>query len=187
MGSIREAESRDLSAVKRMTDDYIGKDFYTLSYLEEILKNENRYLFVYADEQDAAVAYLYLLATTFRDATELLHIPGDLLDIAPDTRVGVYKTACTQKEWRGRGILTAFLAGLEKVLRQGRVQWILFTALQMPDGRIPVHKAVSAAGFSPVGTLSQPWIHTDAYCPYCKNRYCTCNAVVYTKEMRCFQ
>lgn len=183
-GVIREAVSRDLVAVKCMTDEYIGKDFYTLPDLEKILKQENEHLYIYADAGDMAVAYLYFLEMDIDDAMEFLHIPDGMLRLSHNMRVGIYKTACTKKEWQRKGILTLFLNEMERMLEQRALQYILFTALQKPDGTVPVHKAVTAMGFLPVATLKQPWIHTHAYCPYCKMEYCVCDAVVYIKERK---
>lgn len=184
MGVIREAVRGDLAAVKCMTDEYIGKDFYTLPDLERILRHENEHLYIYADGQDTAVAYLYFLEMDFGDAMKFLHIPDGMLSLSHGTRVGIYKTACTKKEWRRKGILTLFLHRMKQMLEDKALQYILFTALQKPDGTVPVHKAVTGMGFFPVGTLKQPWIHTHAYCPYCKMEYCVCNAVVYIKERK---
>ena len=184
MGIIREAVQRDLVAVKNMTDEYIGKDFYTMPDLESILKHENEHLYIYADAGDMAVAYLYILEMNFGEAMELLHIPDGMLRFSHNMRVGVYKTACTKKEWQGKGILTSFLNKMERILEQKTLQCILFTALQKPDGTVPVHKAVTAMDFLPVGMLKQPWVHTRAYCPYCKMEYCVCDAVVYVKERK---
>ncbi|HBI61028.1 MAG TPA: hypothetical protein DDY31_07430 [Lachnospiraceae bacterium] len=183
-GVIREAERGDLIAVKRMTDEYIGKDFYTLPYLERILKRDNEHLYIYVDGQDTAVAYLYFLEMDFKDAMEFLHIPDGVLSISRGERVGIYKTACTKKEWRRKGILTLFLDRTERMFADKALQYILFTALQRPDGTVPVHKAVTEVGFFPVSTLKQPWVHTHAYCPYCKMEYCVCDGVIYIKERK---
>lgn len=183
-GVIREAERGDLIAVKCMTDEYIGKDFYTLPYLERILKRDNEHLYIYVDGQDTAVAYLYFLEMNFKDAMEFLHIPDGVLSISGGERVGIYKTACTKKEWRRKGILTLFLDRTERMFADKALQYILFTALQRPDGTVPVHKAVTEVGFFPVSTLKQPWVHTHAYCPYCKMEYCVCDGVIYIKERK---
>ena len=179
MGVIREAVQSDLVAVKHMTDEYIGKDFYTMPDLERMLKHENEHLYIYADAGDMAVAYLYILEMNFGEAIDFLHIPEGMLKFSHNMRVGIYKTACTKKEWQRKGILTLFLNKMEQILEHKTLQCILFTALQKPDGTVPVHKAVTAMDFLPVGMLKQPWIHTHAYCPYCKMEYCVCDAVVY--------
>ena len=179
---IREAVQEDLATVKHMTDECIGKDFYTLSDLEGILKHENEYLYIYADSQDTAVAYLYFLEMDFGGAMELLHIPDGMLNLSHKARVGVYKTACTKKEWRRKGILTLFLNKIEEMQWKEALQCILLTALQKPDGTVPVHKAVTEMGFLPVGTLKQPWVHTHAYCPYCKKEYCICDGIIYKRK-----
>lgn len=184
MEGIREAAPGDLAAVKCMTDEGIGKDFYTLPDLEGMLEHENEHLYVYADSQDAAVAYLYFLEMDFGGARELLHIPDGMLDLSPGTRVGIYKTACTKKGWRKKGILRLFLDKMEGMRWKEAPQCILLTALQKPDKTVPVHKAVTEVGFSPVATLRQPWVHTHAYCPYCKMEYCVCDGIIYIKERK---
>lgn len=182
MEVIREAVRGDLAAVKQMTDAYIGRDFYTMPDLERILERENEHLYIYPDGQGTAVAYLYFLEMDFGDAIRFLHIPDGMLSIPRGARVGIYKTACTQEEWRKKGILTLFLNRMEQVLAGRALRYIIFTALQKPDKTVPVHKVVTEAGFFPAGTLKQPWVHTHAYCPYCKMEYCVCDAVVYLKE-----
>lgn len=182
MEEIREAVRRDLAAVKHMTDEYIGKDFYTMPDLERILECENEHLYIYPDGKGKAVAYLYFLEMDFGDAIEFLHIPDGMLNLPRRARVGIYKTACTEEEWRRKGVLTLFLNRMEQVLAGNALQYILFTALQKPDKTVPVHKVVTRVGFFPVGTLKQPWVHTHAYCPYCQKEYCVCDAVVYLKE-----
>lgn len=182
MGAIREAVQGDLAAVKDMTDECIGKDFYTLPDLERILKHENEHLYIYADSQNTAVAYLYFLEMDFGSAMKLLHIPDGMLNLPLEARVGVYKTACTKKGWQRKGILSLFLNKIEGTQWREAQQCILLAALQKPDKTVPVHKAVTEVGFLPVGTLKQPWIHTHAYCPYCKMEYCACDGILYMKE-----
>lgn len=187
MAAIRRSGRKDLPDIKKMTDQCIGEDYYTLSFLEEVLCREHHYIYVMADEQDKAMAYLYFFSEQFCKAEDILHIPCQSLDlphVSPDTRVGVYKTACTRPEFRRGGILTRFLQELEGVLAQDSVEAILFTALELPDGRIPVDSVVRSVGFSPVRRLEQPWLTIDSYCPYCKKRHCTCNAVIYTKVLK---
>lgn len=184
MGNVREAVHKDLVAVKRMTDEYIGRDFYTLPYLERILKRENEHLYVYADDQDQAVAYLYFLEMDFGAAMEFLHIPSGVLTLSPGAQVGIYKTACTRREWQRKGILTLFLDKMEQSLQEKALQCILLTAIQKPDGTVPVHRAITAVGFLPVATLKQPWVHTHAFCPYCKREHCVCDGLVYMKRRK---
>ncbi len=91
-GMIRTAADRDLAAVKKMTDRYIGKDFYTLPELKEITGDPNRSLLIYADEEDRAAAYLYFFTAAFRDAHDMLHIPPEMMErlhISGDMRGGV--------------------------------------------------------------------------------------------------
>lgn len=186
MGRIREARLDDLIRVKQMTDAYISRDFYSLSYLEDILRDENQYLFVYTDEKDEAVAYLYMFDATLREALGVLHISYDIAQPRErdlDARVGVYKTTCTEKDYRGKGILTSFLAYVEDVFVKKGIGTILLTALQIPNGRIPTYNVLDHAGFQRVGSVEHPWIEVDAYCPYCGHQHCTCNAVVYKKEI----
>ncbi len=186
MGAIREAAEGDLEKIKSMTDEYIGTDFYSMAYLRDVLKDPDKYLFVYSEENQEPMAYLYIFVSTLREALDILHIPYELFESREknlEMKVGVYKTTCTDEKCRGKGILTSFLEYLEIIFKQRSTQMILFTALQIGDGSIPVHKAVSSVGFTPVGKIERPWINVDAYCPYCGQDHCICDAVVYSKEM----
>lgn len=187
MATIRQACRKDLTDIKEMTDQFIGQDYYKLAFLEEVLCSEHHYIYIMADEQDKPMAYLYLFSEGFCKAEEILHIPPqslEFLHISPDTKVGVYKTACTRPEHRRGGILTRFLQELEDILIQDGVEAILFTALELPGGIIPVDSVVRSVGFSPIRRLEHPWVTTDSYCPYCKKRYCTCDAMIYTKTLK---
>lgn len=185
-GKIREAGYEDLAAVKKMTDEYIGQDFYSMSFLREICDADNKYLYVYANDRDEAVAYLYIFVSTLEEALRILHITYEESGLAgaePESKVGVYKTTCTRKEYRNQGVLAAFLDSLEDIVRQNRVERILAPALKSPTGLVPVQTQVLEAGFHKVGEGMRPWSGIDAYCPYCKSMNCKCQCVLYVKEM----
>jgi hypothetical protein len=187
MGEIRQATAKDLIAIKKMTDEYIGVDFYTMSYLEKIYNTDDNFIYVYTNDEDEAVAYLYFFISTLQEALEVIHASKEYSrfdDMETDSKVCVYKTTCTDKAYRNRGLLTSFLQKIETVIKDNNnVKCILAPALRTPAGVIPVENVVLAAGFKKRTEIMHPWSHIDSYCPYCKNRNCQCDSVIYTKEM----
>lgn len=183
---IREAVHSDLGNIKKMTDDYIGENFYTMPYLEEICNANDKFLYVYANDDDEAVAYLYIFISTLGEALSMLNVPcGDSgFDAAEmDSMTGVYKTTCTMKEYRSRGLLASFLGSLEDVVRRKGAAWILAPALRTPSGAIPVRKHLLGMGFKMAAAVARPWTHIDSLCPYCGSENCLCDCILYVKEM----
>jgi hypothetical protein len=186
LDKIRQAKTTDLAAVKRMTDTYIGKDFYTMSQLEEFHAAPDKFLFVYVNEADEAVAFFYIFMSSLKEALRVLHAPADCRvysELSPDSRVGVFKTACTERAYRNRGLFTTFFYAMEEVFLRNRIRHTLIPALRDPNGVIPVENVVLEDGFQPTAVFAHPWSHIDAYCPYCRQANCQCDCVIFTKEM----
>ncbi len=184
---IREAEDRDLPQVKRLIDDFISRDFYSIEELENMVHGEDDLLYVVvdADDDDKVVSYFYAFLSTLDDALRILHVPERpemLKNYAGDMRVGVYKTTTTDPAYRNRGLFSTFMADLQPVLREKGAKMIINTALR-PFGReIPILNVLRKTGFIPVEEVHSPWAHTKGYCPYCKKDYCICDAVLFINE-----
>jgi hypothetical protein len=186
MGEIRQATAKDLIAIKKMTDEYIGVDFYTMSRLKKIYNTDDNFLYVYTNDEGEAVAYFYVFISTLQEALEVIHAPKEYSwfdDMETDSKVGVYKTSCTEKEYRNRGVFTYFFQKMETVFRDNKIGRVFVPALRTPAGVIPVENVVLAAGFKKRTEIMHPWSQIDSYCPYCKSRNCQCDSVIYTKEM----
>lgn len=187
MEGIRPAQTRDLAAIKEMTDTYIGRDFYTMSQLEKICRTPDHLLFVYTDGEDRVMAFFYIFMSTLQEALRVLNAPADCgvySNIPGDSRVGVFKTSCTQKAYRNRGLFTTFFHAMEEVFVEHKIERTLVPALRSPQGVIPVENVGLDAGFQRAAVLSHPWAHIDAYCPYCRQQHCQCDCVIFTKEMK---
>lgn len=183
---IRKATEEDASVLKKITDDCIAVDYYSEEYIRERINRKGHTFYVYTDEEDVPAAYLYIYTDMYKDAKEDLHLGEDgreIAGISEDTVVGVYKTACTVKEYRNEGILSMFLDKLEDVLKNDGAEYIVFTALKHPDGKVPVDHVVRKAGFKPVFEIEHPWIDMYLYCHYCGKHHCECNAVIYSKKL----
>ena len=73
---VREAEARDLPQIKRLLDDLIAVDFYTMEDLEGMLRKEDDLLFVAVDEDrdDTVASFFYAFLSTLDEALAVLHI-----------------------------------------------------------------------------------------------------------------
>ncbi len=184
---VRAAEVRDLPQIKRLIDDFISRDFYSVKELEEMLRREDDLLYVAADEDrdGFVVSCFYAFLSTLDDALRILHVPGRpkaLQKYAGNERIGVYKTTSTDPEYRNRGIFSSFMADLQPVLREKGAKMIVNTALR-PLGRdVPIANVLRKTGFVPAAELHSPWADTKGYCPYCKKEYCICDAVLYIRK-----
>lgn len=184
---VRKAQTRDLEQIKRLIDDTISLDFYSIEDLEGMLRGEDDLLCVAVDEDrdDYVAAYFYAFLSTLDKALEVLHVrekPEVLRDHAGDERVGVYKTSSTDPAYRKHGIFSAFMSELQPVLRSRGAQMILNTALRPYGREIPILGILQDTGFVPVSTLYRPWAEKKGYCPYCRQDYCICDAVLYVRE-----
>ena len=137
---VRKAEARDLPQIKRLIDDTISRDFYSIEDLEAMLHREDDLLYVAADaDRDGkVVSYFYAFLSTLDKALEILHVPGKpeaLQKYMGNERVGVYKTSSTDPAYRNRGVFSAFMADLQPVLRSKGAEMIVNTALRPWAGR----------------------------------------------------
>ena len=184
---VRAAEARDLPQIKRLIDNCISRDFYSIEELESMTRNEDDLLYVTvdADRDGMVVSYFYAFLSTLDEALRILHVqgkPGTLQKYTGNERVGVYKTSSTDPEYRNRGIFSAFMTNLQPVLRNKGAEMIVNTALRPLGREIPILNILRDTGFVPISTVYRPWADKKGYCPYCKQDYCICDAVLYVKE-----
>ena len=184
----RKTEARDLPAVKRMIDETLALDYYSMEELEDLLHGDQHLFYVVTDEDrgGTVVAYFYAFLSTLDEALPLLHVsekPEGLSQYSGDTLVGVYKTASTEKEYHKLGICSSFVRELEPVLRERGAKLILATA-HRPQGReIPMRHIFHDNGFTAIADIRHPWIEMTMYCLTCKRNHCICDAVFYVKKL----
>ena len=184
---VRRAQARDLPQIKRLIDETISRDYYSVEELEGMLRGEDDLLFVAADKdrEDAVAAYFYAFLAPLDEALRILHVkekPQALEKYAPDARVGVYKTSSTDPAYRKHGVFSAFMSDLQPVLRARGAELLMNTALKPYGREIPIRRILRDTGFVPVLTMYRPWAETDGYCPYCKQERCICDAELYIRE-----
>ena len=184
----RAAELGDLPAIKRLTDEYLAPDYYSIEALEAYIHAERSLFLVVTDaERDGAVvAYFYAFLSTLDEALGVLHVqekPGPLSQYGGDAPVGVYKTVSTQREYQSCGICSSLVRGLQPVLQKRGAKLILVPAMRSPAGAVPASAVLRDSGFVPIAEIIRPWEELDLYCPHCGRRHCACDAVVYMKEL----
>ena len=185
---VRKAETRDLPALKSLTDEYLAQDYYSLETLEACIHGDRNLFYVVtdADRDDEVVAYFYAFQAELDEALETMHVkerPEPLLKYEGDTPVGVYKTVSTAKDYQRCGICSSFVQDLESVFRQRGAKMILVPAMRSPAGAVPARAVLQENGFIPIAEIPRPWIDLDLYCPYCGRRHCICDAVFYAKKL----
>lgn len=184
--SIRPAKYEDLTYIKNMCDKYIGENYYTEEYLDRAFRDDAHFFTVYAGDNDVPAAFIYMFVTSFSDAADNLKIPcgiPELAGIPGNQRVGVFKTTCTEEEYRRQGILLKLMYYCESIFRSIGIDSIFLDALKLPSGKIPAGSGLEQMHFKKLTEISHPWSEIDAYCPYCKRSRCMCNAVLCYKEI----
>ena len=184
----RAAEARDLPAVKRLTDAYLTRDFYSLETLEGMLHGERNLFYVVADADrgGAVISYFYAFLSPLDEALQILHVPEKpepLPKYGGDALVGVYKASSTEKAYRKQGICTSFVRDLQPVMRARAAKMILATALRPLGREAPMRHIFVDNGFRAISDLYRPWKNIRGYCPYCKRDYCICDGVFYIKQL----
>lgn len=184
----RSACERDVPEIKRMIDEYIAVDYYSLEELRACLQGERNLFYVVtdADRDDAVVSFFYAFLSTLDEALPLLHVserPEALSSWAGDTLVGVYKTSTTEAEYQKFGICSSFIRDLEPVLRERGAKLILATALRPLGREVPMRHIFENNGFSAIAEVRRPWVDMYVYCPYCEQHHCICDAVFYMKKL----
>ena len=184
---IREAQEKDIEQLKKLTDENFGVDFYSSEYLAEAIGSKNKKFIVYTDEDDKPVAYQFFLLMSYAQARELLKIREPVPTLAAlndDSMVGIYKSSCTDKRYRGRGIFSILARNTEEYFSAMGIKILMGNAIRHPSGFIPIKSSVEKIGFKAAITIPHPWSDIDSYCPYCQNRFCQCDAVLYVKELK---
>lgn len=185
---VREAEARDLPEIKRLMDEYIAQDYYPMDTLKGMLPGERNLFYVVtdADREGAVISYFYAFLAELDEALKILHVPdkpGPLRNYGGDALVGVYKASSTEKAYRRHGVCSSFVRDLQPVMRDRGAKMILATALHPLGREVPMRHIFVENGFEAIADVYRPWIHSRAYCPYCQQEYCVCDAVFYMKKL----
>ena len=78
--------------------------------------------------------------------------------------------------------MSAFMDNLQSELRSAGAALLINTALRPLGREIPSLRILRDTGFVPLTTLYRPWAEKKGYCPYCKQDFCICDAVLYVRE-----
>ena len=185
---VRKAETRDLPAIKRLTDEYLAQDYYSMETLEACIQGDRNLFYVVTDAErnSEVVSYFYAFLAGLDEALEILHVkkkPELLLKYDGEALMGVYKLSSTEKAYQRHGICSSFVRNLEPVLRERGAKLILATAMRSPEQKVPMKKIFHDTGFSAIAEIHRPWEELTLYCPYCNRTHCICDAVFYVKKL----
>ena len=185
---VRKAETRDLPAIKRLTDEYLAQDYYSMETLETCIQGDRNLFYVVTDAErnSEVVSYFYAFLAGLDEALEILHVkkkPEPLLKYDGEALMGVYKLSSTEKAYQRHGICSSFVRNLEPVLRERGAKLILATAMRSPEQKVPMKKIFHDTGFSAIAEIHRPWEELTLYCPYCNRTHCICDAVFYVKKL----
>ena len=186
--SVRKAQPRDLPALKRLTDEYLAEDYYSVELLDACIRGERNLFYVVTDAERGGevISYFYAFLAGLDEALRILHVkekPALLAQYDGDAPMGVYKLSSTEKAYQRNGLCTSFVRVLEPVLRERGAKMILATAMRSPEKNVPMRRIFHDHNFSPIAEIYRPWNDLTLYCPYCGRNRCICDAVFYMKNL----
>lgn len=186
MNHIRFATLADTTEVKKIMDEGISQDYYSIQEIESYINNENNYLLVSVSDEDKPLAAMFCSKGTLKEMCELEHIPypDSIFDkYSEDAQAVVYKTASTYKAERCNGHVKDLFYEYDKMFNDIAHELRIGLAIVLPDGTVPIKSHVDKYGFKAKKLIKSPWSYLKSYCSYCKNEYCQCDGMIYIKEI----
>lgn len=183
--NVRFATIEDIEEIKKIIDEGISQDYYSLDDIEEYITNESKYLLVVTSEDNKPLAAMFCIKGRLIDMCKNEHIPfsDDVFSkYTEDTKTIVYKTASTYKNVRNNGYVGMLFEEYNTIFNNIDHDLRIGLAIVYPDGKIPIKKHVDAYNFKPVKLFKHPWNSLKSYCSYCGKEYCECDGLLYIKE-----
>ena len=100
--SIRKARPRDLPALKRLTDEYLAEDYYSVELLDACIRGDRNLFYVVtdADRGGEVISYFYAFLAGLDEALAAMHVkerPEALAEYDGDTLVGEHGKGLPEK------------------------------------------------------------------------------------------
>ena len=191
MGCYREISKSDISNVKRLLDEHIGKDFYSAEYIEGIVEDKNRIMNLYISDEGKVLGFQYGMLADIDTSCNILNISkkdrDKLIQEYPECAkgdIGIFKTIAVAAECRGRGVSNHLNEMTTEWFEKRGVRIAIGVALIRPDGVVNARYAMEHANQRVIFNVEQPWIKIKSYCPYCQQEYCHCNGAVFIKRVQ---
>lgn len=181
----RFANLDDIDEVKKIIDEGISQDYYSIDTIRNYITDENSMLLVVVSDDDKPQAAMFCMKGNLKQMCEEEHIPypdSVFEGYSENSQTIVYKTASTYKNMRNRGYVTRLFDAYGDIFDNTEHELRVGLALVLPDGTIPIKKQVDNAGFTPRKLYKSPWSKIKSYCNYCNCEYCQCNGMLYIKE-----
>lgn len=186
MNDVRFAKLSDIDEIKELIDSSISVDYFSKEDIEDFINNDKKFLFIHTDDKEHPVACLLSEIGTLESIckkNDFFSVSDDCFrKYDKDTKVILYKTTCTRKDYRKNGILTDFMSKCSDYFSKFDYEMKIVLCLVLPDGRIPAHNHVVNDGFKQIKLYKHPWHKIKSYCGYCNNEYCQCDGMLYIKE-----
>ena len=190
MEHYREMEKSDVDAVKKLSDEYIGVDFYNEIYLESIVDDPDRVVNLYIVDDGSIRGFQYGMLSDLDICCNILNLDNEakeqLIAQYPECGnelLGIFKTIVVDPSCRGSGVSEELNSRTAMWFKNRGVKLAVGEALIRPDGIINARNTMEHTNQRVLFKVKQPWIDIKSYCPYCKQEYCHCDAAIFVKEI----
>jgi ribosomal protein S18 acetylase RimI-like enzyme len=179
MGTIHftKFDAVHIDAVKSFTDQWIGKNYYSLSDLQDVLKKSqtdglNASFLAWSDERLVGVRLTLAPSTWIRPG---LRVTPEKWKVDPE-KVGYFKSLFVDEEFRAHGLGQKLSAESKKILeQQGALAIVSHSWLESPNNSS--QRYLLNAGFVEVARHEKFWEPIDYECTRCSPRRCECTAI----------
>jgi predicted N-acetyltransferase YhbS len=176
----------NVQGVIALSDDELGKDYFSQDSLSDLMKKEGMVLSVALNSSGKVIGFILgFVARQSEIQTFLKKIkPVELRAGINAEKIGVLKTMAISNDYKGQGIGTALIKDCISKLEMKGVSLICALAWQCEKG-INVGHILENEHFEIRHELKKYWaedsIQRNYNCPECGEPPCNCSAVIYSK------
>ena len=182
---LRRMRSEDVDAVKKLSDDSVGKDLYLREELLALVDDADSHFFLLFSESVELAGYVYFYLTDRIEAERRAKLPsGAFLPLSEaGTPLGHVQSISIAPQFRSLGLSTQLIRfASERLLRLGAS--LAFVICWKAGETVPLAMTMHALHFRLLAETEDVWYdNPHLVCPLCAGR-CRCRAEVYYRQLK---
>lgn len=186
---IKPLKESDIDQAIVISDKELGTNYITSIFLQKLIHYQNTLLIGAFNKKSEIIGYGYCIIYSKKEFQTSLHpsqlkmLPNILIN---SEKIGVTNTISIQKEYKNKGIGSAIFNQFLLFFKANSVKTISAFAWKNKNV-VNMESIFKKYNFSILQKTSNFWfqesIDKNYNCPACKNPPCTCEAIIYFKEL----
>ena len=183
--SLNYLSFQNISAAKRLSDEFVGSGMYSEEVLRSILSRPNHFFCLLMDGNEP-IGFFYCYVCTISEAASGLKLPkAAISEIAGINveNIGIFKSIGISPVYRSKGLAGDLIRYFERTL----FDLFPITAILVPTWKqgdtVPAKNPLDREGFRYLCDTDDVWHDvTTLRCPVCGQKRCVCKAAIYYKK-----